>query len=315
MRYLIIGGASVFARPLIERLISGVNFIVATKMSDENSYMTDDIQWVDLDIRDYKAIVDVLQNYKSDVIFHLAQQDSVGYAWKNPNETVDVNVIGTINLLSAVRECCLEQSPRIVIGGSGEEYGAVPFSELPVPEDKRGKPANIFGATKACQTMLCKLYAKAYDMDIVILRTFNETSIEQGDSFSISNFCHQFALIEAGQMDQVIKVGNINNKRYFTDVRDLARAFELVAQKGESGEVYNAARNELLSLKDLIDILVDLTGIDVEIKMENSRVRPMDTLAIAGSSSKLNNLGWEAEIGMRETLAELLKMWREKIRS
>ena len=308
MRYLIVGGTSVFGRPLVDILHEKnvTEEIIATKLQGEEGYSG--AHWVDLDLRDAGKTEEVIQQAGADIIFDFATQDSVSQAWKNQKETVDVNIIGTINLLNAIKD--LEKKPRLVIGGSGEEYGRIGFSEQPIEESIRPKPVNIYGASKASQTMFAELYAKAYGLDVVIVRTFNETATDQDDKFAISSFCHQFARIKEGTQAPVIHTGNINNIRNFTDVRDLARAFDMVADKGKSGEVYNAAREEGISLRDIIQILEKLTGVNVQVVTDRSKVRPSDAPSVVANVEKIyREVGWKAEIPIEDTLKAMLEKW------
>lgn len=225
---------------------------------------------------------------------------------------MDTNVIGTINLLNAVRD--YSPSSRLVIGGSGEEYGRLSFSELPAKEDTTINPINIYGATKACQTMFAKLYHQVFGLDIVIVRTFYEISSMQDDNFAVSSFCKQFAEIKAGKREPVIHAGKLNNVRDFTDVDDLVRAFELVAEKGRSGEIYNAARGQDVSLMDIIAILEKLTGIKVSAICDSDRVRPMDAPATYADVNKIfSDTGWKAEIPIEKTVEEMLTTINSKL--
>ncbi len=313
MKYLIIGGTGFLGEPLVDLLLDKdtTESIIATKLPGENEYKRHGLSWKELDLRNAQETKEIISGSYADVIYDFATQDSVAYAWKNPKETVDVNVIGTINLLNAVRD--IGKKPRIIIGGSGEEYGRVGFDSIPINEDQVPRPVNIYGATKASQTMFAKLYVNAYDMDIVVIRTFNYTAATLDDKFAISNFCRQFVKIENGEQAPVLHVGNINNRRDFTDVKDLVRAFDKVAENGRSGEVYNAAVGKDYSLREIIDILQDITGIKVEIKMDRSKVRPMDPPVLCADVSKISKeIGWKAEISIEETLKKLIEYWRGK---
>ena len=314
MRYLIIGGTSIFGEGLIDSLLSkdSTEKIIATKLASEKSIDRENLEWKDLDLRNAEETNMILEEAAADIIFDLAAQDSVGYSWKKPVDTVDVNVVGTINLLNALRD----KSPnsRLVIGGSGEEYGMLPFSELPVREDTITHPNNIYGATKASQTMFAKLYHDAFNLDIVILRVFYGISTKQGEKFAVSSFCKQFAEIEAGLKEPVIYVGNINNLRDFTDIDDIVEAYLSVAENGKSGEIYNAARGDKTSLLDVIYMLEELTDITVEIHAETERVRPMDSPAMIADTSRIKkDTGWEARTPIQETIEKMLDYWRQNI--
>ena len=228
MTHLIIGGLGVFGEALIDRLISKDHAakIIATKEANEKAYQKDGLNWLDLDLRCVEEISDLLNAVRPDVIFYLKAQDSVGRAWKNPNETVNVNVIYTINVLNAVKD--LDYKPRLIIGGSGEEYGHLGFDHLPLKESETPRPVNIFGATKACQTMFAKLYHKAYGMNVVVLRTFNETSVLQDDRWAISSFCKQFVKMERGEQERVIHAGNFQQSPL--KMRSSARFLTLESQ-------------------------------------------------------------------------------------
>ncbi len=314
MRYLIVGGTSIFGEKLIDSLLSKseTELIVSTRLSEEAEFSRNNLVWEVLDLRNTEKTFNVVREAKADIVYDLATQDSVGFSWKHPSETVDVNVEGTINLMNAIRE--YSPGSRVIIGGSGEEYGQVDYDLIPIKESTRVYPNNIYGATKACQTMFAKLYHQAYGLDTVILRTFYETSEVQDDKFAISSFCKQFAEIEAGKQEPVIYTGNINNIRDFTDVDDLVRAFVLVAEKGKSGEVYNAARGEAHSLLDVINILKNLTGMEVTIRADAKRFRPMDSATLVADVKKIeDDCGWKAEIPFEVTIEKMLNSWRRRI--
>ncbi len=311
MRYLIIGGLGIFAELLVDRLVSkeSTESIVVTKSVNETEYDKSGVEWFDLNLKDVDSIARLLDSIRPDVIFDLKVQDSVGQAWKNPNETVNINVIETINLLNVVKD--LDYMPRLIIGGSGEEYGNLGFDHLPLKESETPHPVNIFGATKACQTMFAKLYHRAYGTDVIVLRTFNEISSKQDDRWALSSFCKQFVKMERGEQSKIIHVGNTNIIRDFTDASDLARAFELVMEKGKSGEVYNAAKGKGVSIKEVIEYLEEITGIKVEIRTEKSKVRPIDTPSVVADVKKIKeDTGWEAKVSIKDTLKKMIEKWR-----
>lgn len=310
MKYLIIGVTSLFGPTLYHRL--------NTKYPDAEIYTTslegDDLRNIPssnnrvVDLTSKESIEKVIKEIEPDVVYDLAVQNSVGYAWNNPQETIDINVNGTLNLLDAIR--MLEKKVRVVIAGSGEEYGELEFSQLPIAEKVKPNPRNIFAASKACQTMMAQLYAKAYKMDIVILRTFNEIGPGQSDRFAVSNFCHQFARLKNGQGETKIVVGNINIKRDFTDVRDLVEAFIMVESKGKSGEVYNAGRGCAVPVGRVLDILMEKTGIEVELVADAGRIRPIDPTVLESDNSKIKkDTGWMPKYSLEDTIEDMLEYW------
>ena len=313
-KHLIINGTGLLGKALSRLLYEQEPdaSVVATYRSDEQKPEGSHFRL--LDIRDAEAVSNVINTSQPDVVFDFATLDSVSYTWSHPKETIDININGTINLFESVRAYSEKtgKTPRIIVCGSGEEYGRTGFSKLPLSEDAYGRPNNIYGATKECQRMLAKLYAKAYAMDIVIMRIFNEISNDQSDLFSISNFAHQFAKMEKGIQKPELEVGTISNVRCFTDSRDIARAMVLAAEKGTTGEIYNVANSVPHSLSDVIAILENLTGIHAELKADRNRIRPIDAPAITADIRKIKaDTGWEPEIPLEQTVRELLEYWRD----
>ena len=311
MKYLVVGGLEVFSEALIECLLGKKNteLVAVTKDDKEIQYEKDNLKWYNLNLNNPDDVACVLNDVRPNVIYYLNVQDSVGQAWKNPNETVNINIIQTINVLNAVKD--LDYKPRLIIAGSGEEYGNLGFDHLPLKENETPRPVNIFGATKACQTMFAKLYHRAYAMDVIVLRTFNETSPKQDERWAISSFCKQFVKMEKGEQSRIIHVGDTNIVRDFTDVDDLVRAFDLVTQKGKSGEVYNAARGEGASIAEIISCLEEITGIKVEVRSDKSKVRPIDIPSIVADVEKIKeDTGWKVTVNLRTTLIKLLERWR-----
>lgn len=315
MRYLIIGGTSIFGRGLVDILTSKstTEKIILTKLPNEREFGRAKIEWHDLDVRASEDVNNLIQMASADIVFDFATQDSVGYSWSEPIETVNINVGGTINVLNAMRD--YSPNSRIVIAGSGEEYGRMKFSDIPICEEINPQPDNIFGATKACQTMFAKLYHQAFSMDIIVVRTFYEVSIQQDERFAVSSFCRQFAEMESNIKPAVLHVGNLNNIRDFTDVDDIVRGFDAVSERGRSGEVYNAARGEATTLLDVIRILEKLTGIHPEIIVDGDRFRPMDAPAVVADVKKIErDCGWKAEIPLDVTIEKMLNNWRQRLK-
>ena len=193
---LIIGAAGFVGNYLIDHIQNDCIWsIVVTKMPQEKIEKTG-VEVRDLNILERESIVQLLQDVRPDYIIHLAAQSSVAVSWKNPGLTVDVNVKGSLNVLDAVRE--LDYKPRVLLIGSGEEYGHVRPEEVPIQEDNVLRPGNIYAATKACQNMIGSIYARAYGMDIMMVRAFNHVGPNQAPMFVVADFCKQVAEIEKG---------------------------------------------------------------------------------------------------------------------
>jgi GDP-4-dehydro-6-deoxy-D-mannose reductase len=276
-------------------------------------HIEDRITLVDCDIRDAFAMKTVLQTCKPDHIFHLAAQSYVPFSWRVPQETLHTNIIGELNLFECVRE--LKIDPMIHIAGSSEEYGLVFPHELPITEANPLRPLSPYAVSKVAQDLLGFQYFKSYGLKIVRTRAFNHTGPRRGDVFVTSNFAKQLVEIKCGKREPVLRVGNLEAVRDFTDVRDVARAYALALEKGIPGEVYNIASGKGIKIRDLLDKLVALSGAEIHIEQDPSRLRPSDVELLTGSAEKFKKAtGWKQEIPLDKTLEDLIGYWREKIK-
>ena len=316
MKSLIIGGAGFVGAYLVRHLKNDLgNDVVVTKMPQEEVYVDgvdmSQIGIVNLNILEKDAIVEVLKSVHPDYIYHLAAQSSVSVSWKNPTLTVDVNVKGGVNLLEALRE--LDYKPRVLLIGSGEEYGHILPEETPIKEGNVSRPGNIYAATKACQNMLGKIYADAYGLDVMMVRAFNHIGPNQTPIFVVADFCKQVAEIEAGIKEPVMKVGNLSAKRDFTDVRDVVRAYGLLMQKGVAGETYNIGSGHAIAIQDILNMIVANSNMDIRVEVDPARIRPVDVPIIEADITKVcSTTGWEREIELEQTIRETLDYWRAK---
>jgi len=312
MKALIIGGAGFVGNYLIEHCKHDWQWSVyVTKMPNE-TIANPDVSIHDLDILEKKEITALLQTVRPDCIFHLAAQSSVAVSWKNPALTVDVNVKGSINVLDAIRE--LDYSPRILLIGSGEEYGHILPGETPISERNTPRPGNIYAATKACQNMIGAIYAKAYQMQIMMVRAFNHIGPNQSPLFVVADFCRQVAEIEAEMRPPVIHVGNLAAKRDFTDVRDVVRAYSLLIQKGQPGETYNVGSSHAVSIEEVLTQILSLSARQIQVSVDPDRLRPVDIPIIEADITKLREVtNWTPAIPLQQTLEETLNYWRQTL--
>lgn len=314
MKSLIIGGAGFVGAYLISCLKNEFGQDVAvTKMPMETIQIEgmDEIEIVDLDILDPDAIVSVLQQIQPDYIYHLAAQSSVSVSWKNPALTIDVNIKGSMNLLEALRK--LDHKPRVLLVGSGEEYGHILPDETPIREGNVPRPGNIYAATKTCQNMLGKIYADAYGLDIMMVRAFNHIGPNQAPLFVAADFCKQVAEIEHGDKEPVIRVGNLSAQRDFTDVRDVVRAYAMLMEHGLSGETYNVGSGRAIAIQDILNMIVGMSNSSIRVEVDPQKIRPVDVPIIEADNRKLSEAtGWMPEIPLEQTLRETLDYWREK---
>lgn len=215
-RALIVGAAGFVGKYLADELNAAGGWSVCVTKMPQEALSIASVTAYDLNILDRVAVDTLLAELRPEVIFHLAAQSSVAVSWKNPGLTVDVNIKGTLNLLDAVRDCGF--SPRVLLIGSSEEYGAVVPEEIPVKETTLPRPGNIYAVTKNTQNQLGRLYAQAYGLDILSTRSFNHIGPNQTPLFVVADFCRQVVEIEKGRHEPVLQVGNLSAKRDFTDI-------------------------------------------------------------------------------------------------
>ena len=270
------------------------------------------IELREADLRDYSSIHALLEEVRPDAIFHLAAQSYVPSSWRAPAETLSTNITGQTYLFEAVRYLGID--PTIQIACSSEEYGLVHADETPIKEDNPLRPLSPYAVSKVAQDFMGYQYFQSYGLKVVRTRAFNHTGPRRGDVFVTSNFAKQVASIEAGLQEPVIRVGNLDAIRDFTDVRDMVRAYWLAVEKGRPGEVYNIASGHGIHIHELLDRLIALSDAEVRIEVDPERLRPSDVEILIGDSSKFRaDTGWEPRIPFEQTLADVLDYWRDRL--
>lgn len=309
MKILILGAGGFVGHHLINYIKEEKEWnIAATILPTENKL--DNVENFELDILDEHSVKNIIARVNPDYIVHLAAQSSVALSWQKPGMTVDINVKGTINVLEAAKK--LENPSRILLVGSGEEYGHILPAETPIKENNNLRPGNVYAATKACQNMIGKIYADAYGIDIMMVRAFNHIGAGQSPIFVVSDFCKQVAEIEKGLHEPVICVGNLLVKRDFTDVRDVVKAYILLLEKGKKGEIYNVGSGQAVEIKAVLNIILSLAKTNISVEVDEKKFRPIDVPVIEADNTKLKQVtGWKQEISLDDTIEETLNYWRE----
>lgn len=312
MKALIIGAAGFVGGYLADHLRKECGWSVCVTKMPQETCEIEDVESYDLDILEKNSIKELFETTAPDYIFHLAAQSSVAVSWKCPELTVDVNVKGCVNVLEAARE--LAKKPRILLVGSSEEYGPSTEEENPVTENQPLRPGNIYAATKACQGMLGAIYARAYQMDVMMVRAFNHIGPKQAPLFVVSDFCKQVAEIEKGLKEPVMYVGNLSAKRDFTDVRDIVRAYSALVQKGTAGETYNVGSGQAIAIQDLLEEILKLSTREIKVEVDPNKLRPVDVLVVEADVTKLvKETGWERRYELKDTLKDILEYWRGNV--
>ncbi len=279
---------------------------------DNIDHLGDRVKLVECELRDYASVSAALERSRPDYLFHLAAQSFVPTSWSAPADTLSSNIVAQAHLFEACRAQGLD--PVIQIACSSEQYGLVLPDEVPIQESNPLRPLSPYAVSKVGQDFLAYQYFQSYGLKAVRTRGFNHTGPRRGEVFVTSNFAKQIASIEAGLQAPVLSVGNLDAVRDFTDVRDMVRAYWLAVERGRPGEVYNIARGEGITIRDLLAKLLALSTAEVEVVVDPERLRPSDVEILIGDSSKFRaDTGWQPEIPFDQTLADLLAYWRAKL--
>lgn len=275
-------------------------------------HLTDRITLIETDLRDYRSVHTCLEESQPDFVFHLAAQSFVPTSWNAPTDTLDTNVVGQTHLFEAIRALGLD--PVIQIACSSEEYGLVHKEETPITEENPLRPLSPYAVSKVAQDFLGYQYFMSYGLKVIRTRGFNHTGPRRGEVFVTSNFAKQVARIAAGLDEPVIRVGNLEAIRDFTDVRDMVRGYWLAVNHATPGEVYNLCSGEGITIRELLDRLIELAGVDVRIEQDPARMRPSDVEILLGDRSKFErDTGWKPEIPFDQTLRDTYEYWRGRI--
>lgn len=266
----------------------------------------------EVNLLDGPRVREVVDQVRPDWIFHLAAQASVATAWTNPLDTLINNIAGQVNLTEAV--LAWGGKPTMLVICSNEEYGLVRADELPIRETAPLRPPNPYAVSKVAQDMLGYQYHVSHGLPIVRVRPFNHIGPGQSDRFVASAFARQIAEVELGLRPPVMKVGNLDAERDFTDVRDMVRGYHLAVLRGEPGEVYNLGSERAVTIRHLLDSLLANGRVPIKIETDPELFRPADIPLVVADCSKFRALtGWQAEIPLEKTLADLLDFWRERL--
>lgn len=303
MRALITGSQGFVGRYLRQELETNGYEVVGLDLQDA----PDTIQ---ADLLDTSQMKDIIFRVKPDAVFHLAGQADVAKSWKIPQKTMEINVIGTLNLLEAVR--AFDTSVRIVLIGSSDQYGNLGEAGKSVSEALETKPQTPYAISKKAQEELAQVYVRVYEMNICMTRSFNHGGAGQRLGFLIPDFAAGIVAVERGQA-RSLKVGNLTSRRDFTHVKDVVRAYRLLAEKGWPGEVYNVGSGVTYSAQEILDKLCKMAHCSIPVEQDPERMRPSDMPVICCDHGKLTeDTGWEPQISLEEVLSDTLEEWRNR---
>lgn len=291
MRALVTGSSGFVGRHLVAALRASSVDVVEFDRNDG-------------DLSDPATARSVIERVAPDVVFHLAAQSSARRSFDDPVATFSSNVLGTVAILDAVHR--LAPRARVLVASSSEVYGIVHEADLPVVETVPSRPTSPYAASKVAQEIVAEQYARAFGLDVVISRCFNAVGPGQASQFALPSFARQLTEIARGKREPALRVGNLDVSRDFVDVRDVAHALALMAERGERGSIYNVCSGRAVRLREALGMLLTASGVDVRVEVDESRLRPADVPLLVGSYAHLNEAtGWRPELPLERSLADL----------
>lgn len=268
------------------------------------------------DLNDLPSVVKAVEQSEADYVFHLAAQSYPKTSFSAPLETLQTNILGTANLLEALRDYG-EDDVVVHVCASSEIFGRVPSHKLPIDEECSIHPASPYAISKVGTDLLGRYYAEAFGMKVMTTRMFTHTGPRRGDVFSESTFAKQIAMIEGGLQEPTIYVGNLKSLRTYADVRDAVKAYYmLVTENPIGGEYYNIGGEYTCEIGEMLDYLISQSTVkDIKVKVDEDRLRPIDAdLQVPDTTKFREHTGWKPEYTFKQTMDDLLDYWRNEIK-
>lgn len=316
MRALVTGASGFVGGHLCEHLVAQGDLVVGLSASGrwprKLAHLDASVRLERGNLADVEEseFVDWLRRKQPEVIYHLAAQSNPSESLSDPRGTWALNLGGALNLLEAVRAAALEPAPRVILVSSGVCYGNPAPEHLPVTEDCPLRPMNPYAASKAAADLLGIQQVLAHGTDVVIVRPFNHAGPRQSPAYVLAGLALQVVEVEAGRK-QAVDVGNLDVVRDFTDVRDVVYGYRLLATRGKAGEIYNLGSGRGTKLADALDHLRSLARTPVEVRVDPTRVRPVDQPLLVADATKLRAAtGWAPRFAIEQTLADTLEHFR-----
>ena len=266
----------------------------------------------EIDVCDRTALLPLLEDFRPEVVFHLAAVTGAGLTREAVDELYRVNVAGTQNLMFCLLEAGLPVTALVT--GSGAVYGTSGSAEAAaIPETARPVPETLYGASKLAQESLASAFGRAGGMNVLVTRAFNYTGPGEGPGMACSAFARQIVECEM-KSGGTVRVGNLDSYRDYCDVRDVVRAYYMVATGPGAGGVFNVCSGRAVRMRQILDGLVSLSRVKVSVEVDPARVRAVDTSYQRGDCSRIRELvGWTPQIPLEKTLSDVLDFWREKL--
>jgi GDP-4-dehydro-6-deoxy-D-mannose reductase len=310
MRALITGADGFVGQWLIRELLEAGDIVFGGARSRRMALHTlgeiasARVEWRQVDLSDAESLTAAVRDARPDAVYHLAAQSSVPASIADPADTLEVNLMGTLRML----EACRREAPdaAIIVVGSADAYGNADPALMPLRESTPLRPLNPYAASKAAAEVATMQYARCGWARALATRSFNHTGPGQSDLFAAPAFARQIAAIARGEQKPVLRVGNLTARRDFLDVRDVATAYRALAERGAPCKVYNVCSGESISMREIVDALLDIAGVTVSIEEDPARMRPSDTPLLVGDATALRrDTGWKPTIPLDRTLRDL----------
>jgi GDP-4-dehydro-6-deoxy-D-mannose reductase len=264
-----------------------------------------------VDLKSGPALSEAMDRARPEWIIHLAALSNVRQSWEHRQEALETNLLGTSNLYETVRRW--HPSARVLFISSSDVYGVLTPGEKYFREEAPFQAVNPYAYTKIAGELLSQFYVQVEKLDIILARPFPHTGPGQAADFVFSDWARQIALIEKGSSEPVIRVGNLDVRRDYSDVRDVVRAYVLLMQNGRTGEIYNVCSGQAVSLREVLDTLLAFSSKVIEVRQDPSKLRKTDIPFLGGDCTKLRGeTGWKAEIPLERTLRDLVEYWRSQ---
>lgn len=299
----------------MKALVTGAAGFVGRHLLTHLAAMGDDVIGIDRehgpDLLDTAGMAKVVADHRPDAVYHLGGWSDVGASWDTPVEALRVNSEGTLNLLLA----CRQVSARVLVVSSADVYGRVAPHDLPLAEDTPFRPVTPYAASKIAADQLGLQAWLGYGIEVLRARAFNHLGPGQSNRFVCPALAERIAANELDGGD-VVPVGNLTPRRDFTDVRDVVRAYRLLIEHGEPGEAYNVCSGRDIAIGELADLLVARAERPMRLEADPALQRPVEVPVLRGDPTKLEKAtGWQPEIALELTLADVLDEWRALART
>jgi GDP-4-dehydro-6-deoxy-D-mannose reductase len=315
LKALITGISGFVGSHLAEHILSHTDWQVAgTVYGPANNvrHIESQLELFPMELSDLGMVQGLLEKVSPDYIVHLAAQPLVSLSRMDPWGTLENNIRIQLNILEATAR--LKLSARVLVIGSSEEYGLVRADELPVKETNPLRPTSPYAVSKIAQDMLGLQYHLSRNLDVVRVRPFNHIGPRQSPGFVAPDFAQQIVKAETGLSDTVMQVGNLDGRVDFSDVRDVARAYQMLLVKGKSGDVYNVGSGQSHAVSELLQVLLSFSGTHIRIQKDPARYRPLDVPEVVADYGRLEqDTGWRPTIPFEQSLRDVLDYWRDRI--